>query len=71
MIEETKIADDTKPRFLTKFEEESLKEWFYNEGDFEEINAEAFKEWYEEMSWIEIDEIMTHYTMTDNSIDNE
>ena len=55
------INHNDEARLLTKFEEENLKDWFYNEGDFEEINAEAFKEWKEETSWVEIDLIMAHY----------
>lgn len=49
-------------RFLTKFEEESLKDWYWKESDFENKSEMNFKEWYESMSWLDIDEIMKSYT---------
>lgn len=58
---ETEIIADKEPRFLSKFEEESLDNYFHNELDFEDKKQGNFKDWYENLSWIEIDEIVAHY----------
>jgi len=58
---ETEIIENMPERFLTKFEEESLKD-YWNESDFEDKSEIAYKEWYESMSWLSIDEIMKSYT---------
>ena len=55
------INHDDKPRFLTKFEQESLKDWFENNKEEYEI-SEDFREWFESISWSRIDDIMKSYT---------
>lgn len=52
-------------REITKFEEQCLKnEWidgYADEYSLEE-NEAKFKEWKNSLSWIEVDEIVSHYT---------
>lgn len=55
------IKENIEPRVLSKFEEESLKDWFENNKEEYEISGD-FKEWYESISWSRIDEIMNNYT---------
>jgi hypothetical protein len=56
-------------RELTKFEEESLQDWFVNEvrelggrGITKDNYEDMFEVWYSDLSWSEIDEIVKHYT---------
>ena len=55
------INHDDKPRILTQFEWESLKDWFENNKDEYEI-SEDFEKWYQSISWSRVDEIMKGYT---------
>lgn len=52
-------------RILSKFEEESLFDWWIEEYADQyslEENEFYFKKWKNNLSWSEIDEIMSHYT---------
>lgn len=59
------INYNDEERFLTKFERESLKDWWID-GYADEYSLdqqeEKFNKWVEEINWSEIDEIMSHYT---------
>lgn len=55
------INDKDEPRMLSKFEEESLKDNYWNNEDFEDKSEDNFKEWYESMGWVDIDIIMKSY----------
>lgn len=55
------INDKDEPRMLSKFEEESLKDNYWNNEDFEDKSEDNFKEWKESMGWVDIDIIMKSY----------
>ena len=60
------IKHNDEPRMLTKFEKESLLDWYWNELDVDGGKSDInYKEWYESMSWSDIDEIIKHYTNED------
>lgn len=50
-------------RFLTKFEEESLKDYYFNEDNEVEdkLTEQGFIDWKEDISWDRVDEIISHY----------
>ncbi len=61
-MDTTYINNNDEPRFITKFEKESLADYYFNEGDIENPSVEGFENWVEELNWNEVDEIMSHYT---------
>ena len=64
---ETEYTNNEEPRMLSKFEQESLKDWYWNEMDVDGGKSDInYKEWYESMSWSDIDEIISHYTNEDD-----
>lgn len=62
-LETEYINDKDEPRMLSKFEEESLKDWYWKELDTDGDKSEIeYNEWKEVINWLEIDEIISHYT---------
>jgi hypothetical protein len=63
-MDTTYINENKEERFLSKFENESLKDWWVEEYADEYSTAEQeekFNQWVEDMDWSEIDGIMEHY----------
>lgn len=53
-----------EPRVITKFEKESLKDWWVN-GYADQYSIEEneffYKKWFDGLNWSEIDEIVEQY----------
>ena len=55
--------NNDEPRMLTKFEEESLKDYYWKELETDGGKSEIeYNEWKEVINWSEVDEIISHYT---------
>jgi len=57
------INHNDEARVLSKFEEESLKDFYWKELDVDGGKSEInLNEWKESINWSEIDEIISYYT---------
>lgn len=59
---------DFEPRFLTAYETECLHEYYFDpDNEVEKNLTEAgFKQWYEDLDWSRIDEIVGSPVSDDN-----